>query len=71
MTLGATFDGEPIVASKTIPIAADIWRGEYATTAEGGCEIAPIARSRCFKPGSRSHPRGPMHAPVSFGASPR
>ena len=39
MTLGATFDGEPIVTPKTIPIAADIWRSEYATTAKGGCAI--------------------------------
>jgi subtilisin family serine protease len=40
MTFGATFDGEPIVTSKTIPIAADVWRSEYATTAKGGCAIA-------------------------------
>ena len=48
MTLGATFDGAPIVQAKTVPIAADIWRGEYATTASGGVRaIAPIcARSR-------------------------
>ena len=39
MTLGATFDGEPIVVPKSIPIATDVWSGEYATTATGGCVV--------------------------------
>jgi hypothetical protein len=42
LTLGATFDGKPIVESKTVPIAADIWRAEYPSVAKGGgCGIAP------------------------------
>src|SRR5262249_43322983 len=41
LTLGATFDGEDIVAPKTVPIATDIWSSEYATTPKGGCAAAP------------------------------
>lgn len=40
LTLGATFDGQPIVAARTIPIAADIWTGTYSSRAKGGCTIA-------------------------------
>jgi subtilisin family serine protease len=39
MTLGATFDGEPIVLPKEIAIAGDVWSSEYATTASGGCAV--------------------------------
>jgi subtilisin family serine protease len=46
VTFGATFDGQPIVASRTIPIAVDIWRAEYATKVKGGCAIEPPARER-------------------------
>jgi subtilisin family serine protease len=49
--LGATFDGEPIVVPKTIPIAIDIWSGEYATTATGGCAIAPRSSGPSQSPG--------------------
>ena len=48
LTLGATFDGQPIVVPHTIPIAADIWTGTYPSEAKGGCTIArknePISR---------------------------
>jgi subtilisin family serine protease len=37
--LGASFDGEPIVVPKIVPIAVDVWSAEYATTASGGCRI--------------------------------
>ena len=40
LTVGATFDGAPIVAEKAIPIATDVWNGEYAATAGGGCAVA-------------------------------
>jgi hypothetical protein len=45
ITLGATFDGQPIVVSKSVPIATDIWSAEYATTAAGGCALAPLPLS--------------------------
>ncbi len=41
ITFGASFDGEAIVTPKTVPIAADIWRSEYGTSAKGGCAMAP------------------------------
>ncbi|HEX7667662.1 MAG TPA: S8 family serine peptidase, partial [Polyangiaceae bacterium] len=49
LSLGATFDGQPIVAPRTIPISPDIWTATYPTTAKGGgCTIArenePISR---------------------------
>jgi subtilisin family serine protease len=34
-TFGATFDGQPIVASHTIPIAADRWNAAYPSHATG------------------------------------
>ncbi|HEX3771798.1 MAG TPA: S8 family serine peptidase, partial [Polyangiaceae bacterium] len=40
LTLGANFDGAPIVAAKTIPIAADVWSAEYATSVGGGCAVS-------------------------------
>jgi hypothetical protein len=41
LTVGANFDGAPIVASKTVPIAADIWSAEYPTRVQGGCAVGP------------------------------
>jgi subtilisin family serine protease len=41
LTIGATFDGNDIVAPKTVPIAADIWASEYETKVHGGCGSAP------------------------------
>ncbi|MFO0664365.1 MAG: S8 family serine peptidase [Polyangiaceae bacterium] len=38
-TFGATFDGVPIVAPRSIPIAADSWRALYPTRAKGGCSV--------------------------------
>lgn len=43
ITLGATFDGEPIVVPKMIPIASDVWSSELPTTASGGCAISRTA----------------------------
>ncbi len=40
LTVGAAFDGVPIVAEKAIPIATDVWNGAYAATAGGGCVLA-------------------------------
>ena len=37
LTLGATFDGAPIVAPATIPVALDPWTAGYPSYAEGGC----------------------------------
>lgn len=34
---GARFDGVPVVAAKSVPIALDGWRSRYATTLGGGC----------------------------------
>jgi subtilisin family serine protease len=46
-TFGATFDGSSIVASKTIPIASDVWNSAYPSQAMGsGCHVAPPASSR-------------------------
>ncbi|MGO8999997.1 MAG: S8 family serine peptidase [Polyangiaceae bacterium] len=45
ITLGATFDGEPIVVPKRVPIATDVWSAEYATTASGGCAIGSRSSS--------------------------
>jgi subtilisin family serine protease len=39
VTLGATFDGEPIVAPKTVPIATDVWTASYPASASGSCAI--------------------------------
>jgi hypothetical protein len=54
VTFGATFDGQPIVASKTIPIAVDIWRAEYASGVKGGCAVGPVLS------GNANHERSPL-----------
>jgi subtilisin family serine protease len=41
LTLGATFDGVPIVDEKTVPIATDAWTAEYPVSIRGGCAVAP------------------------------
>jgi hypothetical protein len=39
-TLGATFDGQPIVAYRTLPIATDPWMASYPSRAGGsGCSM--------------------------------
>lgn len=38
-TFGATFDGVPVVAPRSIPIAADSWRALYPSRATGGCSM--------------------------------
>ena len=39
LTLGATFDGADIAASRTIPIAVDAWAAYYPSSARGGCAV--------------------------------
>jgi hypothetical protein len=46
ITFGATFDGEPIVTPRTIPIATDPWTATYPSEASGGCSIAGGMRRR-------------------------
>jgi hypothetical protein len=39
-TLGATFDGQPIVAPRTVPIATDRWTAAYPSYGTGsGCNV--------------------------------
>ena len=40
ITLGATFDGNPIVAYATIPVALDPWTAGYPSYTEGGCNAS-------------------------------
>ncbi|HTB78228.1 MAG TPA: S8 family serine peptidase [Polyangiaceae bacterium] len=46
LTVGATFDGEPIVEEKTVPIATDVWAAEYPASIRGGCAMASSAIGR-------------------------
>jgi subtilisin family serine protease len=47
LTVGATFDGAEIVDPKSIPIATDVWNGDYAPSVRGGCFVAAVgAKSR-------------------------
>jgi hypothetical protein len=40
MTLGATFDGVPIVSPKTVAIATETWTANYPSSAKGaGCSV--------------------------------
>jgi MYXO-CTERM domain-containing protein len=39
LTLGATFDGAPIVDARTLPIATDEWTAEYPVTLHAGCGV--------------------------------
>jgi subtilisin family serine protease len=41
LTVGATFDGQPIVDPRTIPIATDVWTADYPTSVQGGCATSP------------------------------
>ena len=41
LTLGATFDGEDVVAPKSVPVATDAWTARYPSSATGGCSAAP------------------------------
>lgn len=56
LTVGATLDGVDIVEPKTIPIATDIWNGEYPPSLKGGCSASGA-------PG----PRGPFAALAALG----
>jgi MYXO-CTERM domain-containing protein len=40
LTIGATFDGEPIVDPMTVPIATDVWTAMYPITVRGGCSAS-------------------------------
>lgn len=45
-TFGATFDGQPIVTPRTIPIAPDRWTAAYPSYAKGAsCGAAPASSS--------------------------
>lgn len=45
LTVGATFDGEPIVGYRNIPVATDGWTAAYPSTSRGsGCATAPGPR---------------------------
>jgi subtilisin family serine protease len=47
LTVGAMFDGADIVDPKAIPIATDVWNGDYAPSVRGGCSVAVLdAKSR-------------------------
>jgi subtilisin family serine protease len=39
LTVGATFDGSPVVTPKAIPIATDAWNARYGAVARGGCAV--------------------------------
>jgi hypothetical protein len=41
LTVGATFDGAPVVGEKTVPIATDAWTAVYPASVAGGCGVAP------------------------------
>lgn len=46
VTFGATFDGQPIVAPKTVPIASDAWTALYESTATGSaCAVTNVQRT--------------------------
>jgi subtilisin family serine protease len=40
LTVGVTFDGNDIVAPKSIPIATDAWNAGYPASAKGGCAVS-------------------------------
>jgi subtilisin family serine protease len=40
LTLGVTFDGQPIANDVSVPIAVDAWDAEYPASIAGGCSIA-------------------------------
>ena len=45
-TFGATFDGAPIVASRSIPISPDRWTAVYPSHAKGSsCASSPSGRA--------------------------
>jgi len=45
LTIGATFDGNDIVAPRSIPIATDAWNADYPPSVEGGCLVAKGQRN--------------------------
>jgi hypothetical protein len=46
LTVGATFDGAPIVLEKTVPIATEAWTADYPPTVRGGCAVTSTAVGR-------------------------
>ena len=75
LTVGATFDGAPIVDEKTVPIATDVWTAEYPASIQGRLRGRPlrIRADRCSPMGlgwRRARPRGPAPAaaPASLNA---
>ncbi|MBV9946283.1 MAG: hypothetical protein JOZ69_05510, partial [Myxococcales bacterium] len=46
LTVGATFDGAEVVASRTVPIATDVWAADYPPAVRGsraGCALVAAA----------------------------
>jgi hypothetical protein len=42
LTLGATFDGAPIVAPKTVAISTDVWTENYPSSVAGSCNVSRV-----------------------------
>ncbi|MFO0677770.1 MAG: S8 family serine peptidase [Polyangiaceae bacterium] len=41
LIVGATFDGEPIVHERSIPVGTDTWTADYPMQVAGGCAVVP------------------------------
>jgi subtilisin family serine protease len=50
LTLGATFDGNPIVQVATIPVALDPWTAGYPSFVQGGCATSRSTPSDVVAP---------------------
>jgi subtilisin family serine protease len=57
LSVGAAFDGQEIVARKTVPVGADIWTADYPSHARGGCSCDLGDRTRS------------ENAPVALGSA--
>ena len=44
LVVEATFDGQPLVSSPSVPVATDVWNADYPPTVQGGC-VASGARA--------------------------
>jgi hypothetical protein len=64
MTFGATFDGSPIVAAKSVPVATDTWTASYPSSAGGGGSTCAVAAPGFEGKGAS----GVWLAPVAFVA---
>ena len=48
LTVGATFDGVDIVDPRSIPIATDVWNGDYVPGVRGGCSLAAPPEKKSY-----------------------